>query len=47
MKNLDFEFNPNDLYKEYKTKNLDEIWLKKLSSSHCSAFVKILKKDSI
>jgi hypothetical protein len=33
----------DDLFVKYKTRDPDEIWLKKLEKSHCSAIVKLIK----
>jgi len=34
------------LYKKYKTTDNNLIWLNKLSNSHCSALVKVVKDDN-
>ena len=35
-----------ELFKKYKTRNFDKIWMMIESESHCSAFIKVIKDDS-
>ena len=39
------KFNINSLFQNYHSKNINNIWLKILKSSHCSSFIKLIKKN--
>ena len=45
LKEPSYAFNPEDLFTKYGTHDPELLWLKKLSNSHCSAFIKLIRGE--